>query len=76
MNTPTPDAYNAGHRDGIRTAAQLLADDYNDRADLLSGEARQAMRDAATVAQNVVDNAPPGSAPARGEWPIRHMAAS
>ncbi len=62
--------YNRGHIDGIRTAARLLADDYNDRADLLTGPARQAMRDAATVAQAMAEGNQPGSAPARGEWPV------
>lgn len=62
--------YNRGHIDGIRTAARLLAEDYRERADLLSGDARQAMRDAATVAEAMANGNQPGSAPARGEWPI------
>jgi hypothetical protein len=66
----TSNDYNQGHIDGIRTAARLLADDYNDRADRLTGDARQAMRDAATVAQAMADGNQPGSAPARGEWPL------
>jgi xanthine dehydrogenase iron-sulfur cluster and FAD-binding subunit A len=65
------DDYTRGHRTGIHTAAKLLADEFNDRADLLTGSARQAMRDAATVAHNMATDAPPGSAPARGEWPPR-----
>lgn len=70
MITKTSNDYNRGHIDGIRTAARLLADDYNDRADLLTGDARQAMRDAAVVAQAMADGNQPGSAPARGEWPL------
>lgn len=62
--------YNHGHRDGIRTNAKILADEYNDRADRLSGDARQAMRDAATIAMNIATDAPSGSSPAWGEFPI------
>jgi len=40
-------ATDQAHRDGIVKACELLADDYNDIADRLDGDARDAMRDAA-----------------------------